>query len=684
MLQLAEKALALLRSQGLVFLAIVVCFTTWRLSQIDKFQYQNLLLFAEVGAVSLIGFWMHHRLQSLRRGTAAVITKRNYRSILQDWNALGEGFVLLYNVELQSFENEETIQQTWGELESMKNIKGIVLLLSRDKVTRWERIVLREEDRFFAKAENRRFHVCAIEDSPAAATGSDVPGIGFALYRIGDSADEGRLHNDVLTFVLAEPFSLLKPSFVADGQSWWDYHHILHFNGDREMLSGAEHIWLRHYSRNRTRDIDRVLLDVKPLKPTEPIEFLKKLGATAERARELAKHFGDRTRRVAEPRRIPADRAEGTFSIHYDNNETINGRYSGVALNGHQLRPGLVWVGGFTERRAARLPNLFEREFRKEGVVQFYYEVSPAIRNVTLTRYMQDMREVLRYVNSQRDVVDPNGLLLVARSINAHLAALVASEDEYLAMLRGVILVAPVFDVIEMMDNYRARHGMDHVRVDKALRTYPGYSIDRWENEKDGWLEFFGYPVSASILADLARYPAGHFSGEAFKEAIGRISQVCKIAVLSHPEDPITGSATAFAALRRAKSGTGLIREEHFKLIEIESSHLDSILRDRYPFKLRNETRRTRNTLREMLTDCGMPPPPGDTMAERVENLTRNQDLAERIVDMLDASVQARLPEDVRASVLQHLSKVRVSFLKRLRSSLAATVEDSEEEADEA
>ena len=211
------------------------------------------------------------------------------------------------------------------------------------------------------------------------------------------------------------------------------------------------------------------------------------------------------------------------------------------------------------------------------------------------------------WIHSQR-------VALVARSINGFIAALVASEDRILEMLAGVVLVAPVFDVIEMMDNYRSAYGVS-ARVEKLWRGIPGYGDPAaWEdrsNPEPGkrWLNFFGCDVSLAVLADIFRQddPA-HFRFTSFKRAIGKITQNdCPVYVLSNPDDPITGSKAALESLERAAGGGGLIRSEYYSSIEIQSSHLLELQRDQYPFALRDEVKRTGSAVRSALACMGLP-----------------------------------------------------------------------------
>ena len=210
----------------------------------------------------------------------------------------------------------------------------------------------------------------------------------------------------------------------------------------------------------------------EPLAPIPPESLYDQLGVHQERKIELLKHFDPRHWNVFQPERISLDNGDRKqFEIAYDNGEAVQGHCLGAEKDPKQA---LVWVGGFTERSGSKLPSLFERVFRNESVVQFYYEVSPPIEFITLSRYQQDMEQVLRYVGLQ-PFVQPEKTVLIARSINALIAAKVASQPEYLKRLRGLILVAPVFDLIEMINNYRANgpRKQNHVTLEKCCEPPP-------------------------------------------------------------------------------------------------------------------------------------------------------------------------------------------------------------------
>ena len=253
---------------------------------------------------------------------------------------------------------------------------------------------------------------------------------------------------------------------------------------------------------------------------------------------------------------------------------------------------------------------LFEHVLDKEDVVQFYYQVSPLPEHITMTRYLEDMRHVLTYVNQQTVVIE-NEIVLIARSINALVAALVAAQAEYTRMLAGVILVAPVFDIIEMIDNYRVATKKGHVTLEKCWRAAPGFTADKWEDQENRWLEFFGHNVHLTVFADIIRQKRGPdaFALRGFTDAIGTISQVCPVCVLSNPDDPITGSKKAREALDNAASGGGKIKETNYDFVEIASRHLppDQIPLDRYPWGFKGEAEHVRKALRRTLQKAGLP-----------------------------------------------------------------------------
>jgi len=547
----------------------------------------------------------------------SVIHKRDYAQLIKKWNDSGEGHLLLFNIEMQSFQTDLDIQRTWGTIADLTNIKNVVLLLPERKVQRWERVVRMQASRFFEERKYRKFLVCGFDTEQVRDVASSHT-IGFALYRYGDNPGNGRLHGTALVFVMSGPFSQLREPRIPEDDPWWDYQHIIKFDNDHVVVTNMEQAWRQCFDETRTRDVSRVIEDTRPLQPIKPSVLFDKLGVTPLRKLELMDNFTDRRQVRAEPAMIPSgDKDRSPFTINYNNNESIQGHYRGAE---ELPKQALVWVGSFTERQGTKLPALFERTLKNESVVQFYYAVSPPIEFITPTRYRQDMREVLHYVQRQR-AVEPNKTVLIARSVNGLLAALVASEPEFLQQLSGLILVAPVFDLIKMIDNYRAtrEEKKKHVRVEKCWRATPGYTADKWEDPENGWLEFFGHHISLTLFADIIQHDPEEFSIQALKRAIGIVSQQCPVFILSNSDDPVTGSREALKILGDAASGTGLIRDENYKHVEINSSHYTEVDRDKYPFAPRQEVRETRTALRAILDRLGVPIANEETEESEVE-----------------------------------------------------------------
>jgi acetyl esterase/lipase len=547
------------------------------------------------------------------------ISRADYGKVLGQWNACGPGAVVLYNIELERFATADMLEKTWGGLKKLKNIQRVHLLLPPEKMRRFEDYVLASRHGFFADPENHKFYVSEMEH-PKHETEQHrnaSAAVAFAMYHIFDEENNlaKKYHSKVVMFILSEPFSDYREALPPQNTEWWDYRYILGFNDEDEITASAVNIWNDYIRPDTERNIARVLQDTEPLEPIEPERLFDELGMTPPRKDQLLPHLDPRHRANIEPFAIPLAESEGSFSITYDNGQAIRGRYAAVDTIEHRPKPCVVWVGGFTERQHSKLPDLFERQLRKEDVVQFFYEVSPPVPDVTLTRYMQDMDEVLRYVN-QQNVVVPNRIVLVARSINALVAALVASKPDILPMLRGVILVAPVFDLISMINNYRRLTGTDYVTVERCWRRSPGYPANQWENPARGWLEFFSHDVNLSLMADIIRHPEPTFRLPAFVDGVGEISQRCPVYVLSHPEDPITGSAEARAALDDAASGGGLIKTGsdgenggRYDFIEIESLHFPPtmITKNRYPFAVKDEIAEVRRRLADILVSVDLP-----------------------------------------------------------------------------
>ncbi|MHC4556105.1 MAG: hypothetical protein ACYTFW_02095 [Planctomycetota bacterium] len=595
------KALAkYIKDPGLIFLGAIVLSGLAIIFRNKNPNYQHVLIAIVLGLIGLAAVGIYYRQQNNKKINSLdkelallkrqlgdqpkVVTPKDYFDTLNEWNNSGPGSVLLYNIELQSFKDRQILQQTWGNLSKLENIKKVVLLLPEMKVKRWEGVVLKEsrQSGFFTDKSNRKFDVCEVPYIGERNDRLKAGGIAFALYRKGDNPASGSLHPKVAIFVLSEPFSNLREPYTENDEPWWDYHHILIFGKDPKVSESAITIWNQYYDLSKTRNVDQVLKDVEPLKPISAENLFDQINLSSGRRAELLEHLNARTVGTETPRIISLDQPDGIFEIVYDNGETLCGHYSGIDSQGRKPRQALVCVGGFTEYRRTKLLEIFEKELQKEAVVQFIYEVSPAIEYATLTGYREDMCAVLNYVNSQTNIVISNELVLIARSINAFLAAMVGAEEKYIRMLKGVILVAPVFDIIEMMDNYRAIYGDRHVRVEKFWRQQPGYNdANEWEcrtrdPEEPGknWLNFFNHDVSLAVLADIIRQDDPEkFRLKSFIDYIGILSQQCPIYILSNRDDPVTGSKKAIEELENAARGSGKIRSEFFEHIEIQSSH---------------------------------------------------------------------------------------------------------------
>jgi pimeloyl-ACP methyl ester carboxylesterase len=223
------------------------------------------------------------------------------------------------------------------------------------------------------------------------------------------------------------------------------------------------------------------------------------------------------------------------------------------------------------------------------------------------------MSAVLRYVKEQTAVVDRSKIVLVARSINAFVAIRVAAEMQDELQLAGVVLVAPVFDVVAMLDNYikerlKSLGSSDLVRVENCWRRSPGYSASRWENHANGWLNFFGQPLRLTLLADIIRRAPEKHRLEEFIRNVGLVSRECPVLVLSHPDDPITGSKEAIKALHDAVE-LGGIEYANYSHIEIQSSHKpqSDIGPQGYPYERKDESEAVVQAIRERLGVMNVP-----------------------------------------------------------------------------
>jgi hypothetical protein len=549
-----------------------------------------------------------------QKAPVTVITRNEYADLLCDWNGAGPGVLLLYNIELQSFENPAAIARTWGGIAELRNIHKVIIMLPSHKMRRWEKVVAREasDDGFFADKRNHKFFVCECPDAETGKEGHLPPQhVAFALYQRGADVDSPTFHSETIVFILSEPLSELVEPFVPEDHKWWNYHHILRFARDAKIRDGNVTIWKNHFNKLTLRSVARVMKDVEKLRPLEPEVFFDEehLNLRPGLRKQFARYLTPRNRGAWTPPVIGfADERQG-FEIGYVNGDKVIGHCSGVDTVNRMPKVPLVWVGGFTEQQSTRLPELFEGILRNDLITQFFYQVSAPAEYTTLSGYMEDMREVIRYVNAQEHVVHQGQIVLVARSINGLVAPLVAAQDGILDMLGGLILVAPVFDVVKLIDSYRKATGHGYVTVEKAWRCAPGYEASKWEDESNGWLDFFDRRVHLTLLADIVRHASGTFELRGFVDAVGKISQKCPVHVLTSEEDPIVGSEVAVEALKNAASGGGLIRSDNFGMVFIDSKHYPphQIPRNRYPWHLKTEAMEAKKAMKGILQRMNVP-----------------------------------------------------------------------------
>lgn len=541
--------------------------------------------------------------QELRNPNVTTIGKGDYANLLREWNESGKGEVLLFNIELQTFQ-QDMIFDTWGGIDSeLSNFKRVVLLLPPAKVRRWERIVIREEDNFFKDPERRKFDVAQIKQEV-----SHSPTIAFALYRFSDEDGRICIHDSMLFFVLSPPFSLSRSSEIPGEDPWWDYDSIIKLRrrGQTADISGRlETKWNKYISD--TRDVDRVLVDCKTLHRLEPEFVLDQINAPPNLRSDLLQQLEPvSVEETIPPRLIPAGGDTLEFQLRYPNcRGAVNGQCRGLDDSGE--KPALICVGGFTERQQSSLIDLFARRLDFKSVVTLQYEVSPPTEHVNLTRYSEDMRSVWRYALSHSGI--KREVILVARSINGLLAAIIAAEREFIDTVLGVVLVSPVFDIIEMTTRYRQNspEKSSHGTIDKLWRYSPGYTWDVWCDKALRLLEFYDVDISLALYLDIIRNDPAMYTIEGLKAAIGTLTQNCKhVFILSHPDDPITGSESAWQSLKNASSGGGVIVPDYLHLIETETSHLPRqfITKDKSPF--RGEMASTEGAVREILEHLGL------------------------------------------------------------------------------
>lgn len=506
--------------------------------------------------------------QRVEQPPLSTVTMDDYARLLQEWNDSGEGELLLYNIELQSFSTSERMRRVWGHISSWTNMKRVVLLLPPDKVHRWELYCQREEAAFFLEQHRERFVVGTL---PATGDRAVPAAAAFALYRFARTGTNGSsLHPKALFFVLSEPFSQRAAPTVPGDVSWWDYHHILLVRGLDSLRSEAMTLCKPFLSEDRLRDVSRVLAETAPLEPLSPEALLRRLDAPAAATVELLARFRARRLKRVDPESAPPGH-EGSFSLTYDNLDRIEGRFRRRAVADAGESPSIVCVGGFSEQasHASLLP--VERRLADLPADLYSYTVSGPHRHATISGYASDMEATLGWVRRQAGGLER--AVLVARSLNA-LASLHLDGAGGAASSRpgALVLIAPVFDLPHLVTEYQRECGNPSGGVEAMWRGVNGLRYMDWVSGTGDLLRFYGHELSPALYCDIIRRQPAEFSAEGSAARIVALAQEIPIWILTSPQDTLAGSDRALAIIEASRKAAQ-IPADRIRIIPIPTDH---------------------------------------------------------------------------------------------------------------
>lgn len=537
------------------------------------------------------------------------IHPRQYLQILSQLTEKhGRGNLLLFNVELNSFVDNDMFGSLWRRLAELPELERVKLALPPTKFERWETLVTGDRADFFGDPRNgAKFVACRYEED--RDHGRDR--IAFALY---ETSPTGRLADWAAVFFINRPFAVRRPGGI------YDYLHILEYNGRHDQVALCHMLWTKVYSSNEAEPATLILkTDFRLKGHTDLEELIREHACNKRRADDLRRIVGGR--RVVEPvamhpapqelcERRPPEDGRYRFRLTYahegpvrpDEAETIGGWVVGIPRDGDSApRPCLIWATGFGDGNEPDLARLLSRMIRSEelGIAETFYAKSGPIEETTCSRLSEDLKSVLDYVD---DIprIDRKRICIVGISICGFLAARLAQQEPSVG---GLILVAPPFDVVEMLDNLR-RYRYEEVGRDGQppafedfLKAKNNQRLADWDEDPD-WCTYFNQHVRGSHLADIAVQGPGEFRREAFFQALREITTGGRpVALVYGADDPVVSPAINITELE-TELEAGHIRREFMELREIPVCHFypSSKQGRRYPMRFQD----SRRILRDM------------------------------------------------------------------------------------
>lgn len=491
----------------------------------------------------------------------------------------GPGHLLLFNIELNTFGDDAVFERLWGRLAEVSEIKSVRMALPQHKFRRWETVVTGvREDFFNAEKNGRKFIACKYTQNGH----NPDDRIAFALY---DCIREPHRRDWGALFLLNRPFVEGR----ADGTH--DYLHVLEYRGSHEVLSRCRTLWGTVYESDWAETAEEIQRFHRQLRnPPELKELLAQHHCDQARrdriirvvgSRRVAQHDG----RTPQPRDLPSCTAgpDGSLSFRVpyrhvppvaEADEVVKGVCVGLKRGDTvQKLPCIVWSSGFGEGQEPRLARILSKKLNGSVIdaIEIFFEKSGSIEEATCTRVEEDIRSVVDYA-AEIPVVDRNRLCVIGISLSAYLAARVARDDH---RIRSLVLVAPPFDIVEMLDNFRRHYLAGRPRIPTFfdfLKARNNLKIADWDRNPK-YCNYFNHIVTSCHLADIAVKGISNFGRQGFLDSLTAITRTGRrVALIYGEDDPIVRAPENMQHLN-AEIEKGFIKEDNLFLSPISVAH---------------------------------------------------------------------------------------------------------------
>jgi pimeloyl-ACP methyl ester carboxylesterase len=564
------------------------------------------------------GAWLWWQRRTLSRKLQEAIQKdsrrirmigpEEYSSIVRDLTKKqGPGHLLLFNIELNTFSDPSQLSDLWGPLTLIPELKSVRLALPPAKFKRWEKIVTGVGEKFFQDGlRSEKFVACQYD--PERLSGEDR--IAFALY---EPLNSSKSEDWATIFLLNRPF------VVTRGDAVFDYLHILEYFGTHDVIVKCRDLWEKVYDDNWAETASEIQEFARErLTPPTLDALIKKHHCDRERENLLRRVVG--ARRIVDeteqarnpcPSKIsssePLEDRQHKFTLtyryappHWPEVDRITGTCTGISPNANEKSlPCIIWATGFGDGDRPRLAQRLSEHMKLEKgkIVEVYFTKSGIVEETTCSRFQEDIAAVLDYV-CHIPAIDPNRVYLVGISLSGYLATKVAAVDD---RVKGLVLVAPPIDVVEMLDTMRRLRLPTNVRIpcfDDFLKARNNLRIADWDRHPE-YCNYFSKVVRCCHLVDIAVKGREDFGRAQFISALRQITRGGEpgtgngrpVAIVYGENDPIVGPSDNIRALR-TELDTGQIPKKKLHLVRTSVTHfMPTDQQCDYPMNIPQHTR---------------------------------------------------------------------------------------------